>query len=126
MQISVQNVFNLAEGLTSISEKELPIAVAFKLQRINRLVGNEYNTAQKTRSKLLEKYKEKDLENGKVKLKEEKLDDFNKEIDELMNQKVKIDIQKISIDELKSTGVTVTPKTLGLLHAILKEEKKND
>ncbi|MFD2628720.1 hypothetical protein [Oceanobacillus kapialis] len=117
MKVKVSDIFDLKEGLTTISEKELPVGVAFKIQRINRVVGEELKTAQGLRTKLVQKYKEKDLEDGRVKLKEDKLEEFNKEMDELSAQEVKLDIEKIKVEDLSS--ISVTPKSLGLIDTIL-------
>jgi len=119
MEVEVNDVFSLNEGLNTLSEKELPVGVAFNIQRINRVVGDELKTAEEMRVKLINKYKDKDLDNGQVKLKENKLGEFNKELDELLKQKVKIDVKKINIKELES--ISVTPKTLGLLNTILED-----
>ena len=117
MEVAVNDIFNLNKGLTTLSEKELPVGVAFSIQRINRIVGYELKTAEEMRTKLINKYKDKDLEDGRIQLKEDKLDEFKKELDELLKQKVKIDVKKINIKELES--ISVTPKTLGLLNTIL-------
>ncbi|MBS4535840.1 hypothetical protein GOQ29_09455 [Clostridium sp. D2Q-14] len=119
MQVTVQEVFNLNEGLEDIVHKELPIGVAFKIQRNMREVEKEYKITQDLRSKLINKYKEKDLANGKVKLKKDKLEDFYQELNELLDQTVNINVQKINVNELHS--IKVTPKTLGLIHTILFE-----
>ncbi|SFL38711.1 hypothetical protein SAMN04487943_101294 [Gracilibacillus orientalis] len=122
MQVTVKEVFNLNEGLNHIVNKELPVGVAFKLQRITRVVNEEYKTAQNMRSKLVTKYKEKDLDNGRVQLKEDELEDFNRELEELLGQEVKINVEKIEISELGS--IQATPKTLGLIHTILIESNE--
>ena len=121
MQIDVSDIFNLNEGLTTLSEKELPVGVAFNIQRTHRIIGEELKTAEETRTKLINRYKDKDLENGRVQLKENKLDEFSKELDELLKQEVKIDVEKINIKELEN--ISVTPKTLGLLNTILDDAK---
>ncbi|MCT1575706.1 hypothetical protein M3E13_19515 [Oceanobacillus kimchii] len=121
MEITVQDIFNLSQGIEDLANKELPTGVAFNIARIGRIVGEEYKTAQQTRSQIVEKYKEKDLENGRIQLKRDKLDDFQKEVNELMEQKVKVDIQQVKLSDLES--ISVTPKTLGLIHKIIKEDE---
>jgi hypothetical protein len=119
MEITMRDVFNLQEGLKNIVNKELPIKVAFKLQQNIREVEKEYKIGQDLRSQLIQKYKEKDLDNGKVKLKKDKLDVFQEELDELLSQKITIGLKKINLDELNS--IQATPRTLGLIHIILFE-----
>ena len=124
MQLTVKDIYDLQEGLSELANKELPVAVAFKLQLNLRKVADEYQSAQKLRDKIVQKYKEKDLENGRVKLKKEKMDWYKKEIDELMDQEVKVNLQKIDINDL--ADIKVSAKTLSLTHKILKGEMKDD
>lgn len=88
------------------------------MQKNLRHVGEEFETAQKLRSKIVEKYKESELDNGKVKIKENKLDQFKQDIDELLNQHVEVQLQLISLDELE--GIKVAPSVLSKAHKILK------
>ena len=124
MQLTVKDVFDINQGLMDLAEKELPIGVAFNIQLTHRKITEEVKTAENLRNKIVQKYKEKDLKNGRVQLKEDKLDEFNKEMDELMKQKVNVNINKIKIHDLES--ITVAPKTLGLIHTILEDGEEND
>ncbi|WP_424475529.1 hypothetical protein [Oceanobacillus kimchii] len=121
MKLTVQDIFDLNKGLNDLGDKELPIGVAFNVSRIGRIIGDEYKTASGLRSKIVERYKEKELEDGSIRLKKDKLDEFNREIDKLTEQEVKVDIQKINLSDLES--ISVTPKTLGLIHKIIKEDE---
>ncbi|MGP4074119.1 hypothetical protein ACTWQB_16560 [Piscibacillus sp. B03] len=124
MQLTVKDIYELQEGLSELANKELPVAVAFKLQLNLRKVADEYQSAQKLRDKIVQKYKEKDLENGRVRIKEDKLETFKQEIDELMAQEVKVNLQKIDINDLDD--IKVSAKALSLTHKILKGEMKDD
>lgn len=124
MSLTVQDIYNLNEGLSVINEKELPVSTAFKLQRISMKVSEEFNVASGLRMKIIEKYKDKKLDNGTIKIKKDKLEDFNKEIEELMSQKVKVSLDKVALSELES--ITVKTKTLIHLDKILKEDKQNE
>ena len=117
MKLTVLEVLKLNDGLNDLSDKELPVSVAFKLQSIQSKLSTECENASKVRSKLIDKYKEEDLEDGKVKIKESEVETFNKEINELHNQEVNIKLDKIKVDDLES--IKVKPSTLGKLEKII-------
>ena len=123
MNLTVQDIYNLNEGLIVVNEKDLPIKVALKLQRNSLKVNEEYNVASGIRRKIIDKYKDKKLDNGNVKIKKDKIEVYNKEIKELMEQDVKIELEKINPSDL---GETIKPRTLILIDKILKEASEDD
>lgn len=118
MKVKVKDIYNLKNGLDTLNEKEYPIATALKLQRISLKVNEEYEIASNLRLKLVEKYKEKTLDNGNVQLKKDKIPVFNEEMKELLEQDVEITLDKI---ELSALGETIKPSTLILVDKIIKE-----
>lgn len=121
--ITVKDIYNLREGLAEVNERELSIPVAIKLQRNTIKVNNEFDIASELRTKLIKKYKEKELANGNIKIKEDKINEYNEKIKELTNQEVKIDLEKIKLSDL---GDSIKPKLLVLIEKILEEDTKND
>ena len=122
MKIKVADLYNLSLGLNELSKKELPIALAFKIQRAQKKVSEELIASDKVRQSLIEKYKEKELDNGSVQIKKDKLDEFNEKINELMAQEIDLDIEKINIDDLEKSVEKVKPQTLMQLETILNAE----
>lgn len=119
MKLQVGNLYDLAIGLNDLANKELPISTSLKIQRSQKAVSEELISADKIRHKIIEKYKEKEVDEG-IKIKEGKMELFNKEINELMKQEIDINLNKIDVKELK--GISVKPKTLMLLDKILKQD----
>lgn len=122
MKIKVADLYNLSFGLNELSRKELPIALAFKIQRAQKKVSEELIASDKVRQSLIEKYKEKELDNGAVQIKKDKLNEFNEKINELMAQEIDLDIEKINIDDLEKSVEKVKPQTLMQLETILNAE----
>lgn len=118
--ITVKDIYNLREGLAEVNERELSIPVAMKMQRNTLKVNEEFSIASGLRTKLIKKYKEKELANGNIKIKEDKIDEYNEKIKELMNQEVKINLEKIKSSDL---GDTIKPGILVLIEKILDETK---
>lgn len=122
MKIKVADLYNLSLGLNELSKKELPIALAFEIQRVQKKVSEELIASDKVRQSLIEKYKEKELDNGGVQIKKDKLNEFNRKINELMSQEIDLDVKKINIDDLEKSVEKVKPQTLMQLETILKAE----
>lgn len=115
--MKIQDIYNLAEGITALSDKELPTKTAFKISRNQRKIESEVGTCDEVRKKIIEKYKESDTDDG-VKIQPDKYQEFKTEYDELMKQEIDIELSDIMLDEL---GDTAKPRTLMLLENIVKE-----
>src|SRR5690625_4159840 len=120
MKLTVQDLYNLTKGLNDLLDKELSTSTSFTIARNHKKVSDEAKTAEELRKKIIEKYKDKENEDGSIQLKKDKLDEYKKEIEELHEQEVDVDIKKIKLDDL---GESIKPRTLGLLEKIIKEDK---
>lgn len=119
MKIKVADLYDLSLGLNDLSEKELPISVSFKIHRNQQTVSEELISAEKLRQKIIDKYKEKEVEDG-IKIKEGKLNDFHNEMNELMKQEIEVKLHEIKLDEIKN--ISIKAKTLNMLKTILNAE----
>ena len=125
MQLKVNDLYNLSLGLADLSNKELPIDLAFKIQKAQKKVRDELIASDEVRQKIIKKYKEKDLDDGQVQIQKDKIEQYNSEVAELLDQEVKVNIDKISINELKALEkdkIKIKPKTLMQLEMILKAD----
>lgn len=118
MKLTVQELYNLIDGLSSLLDKEIPTSVAFSVQRNFKRISEEVKASDEVRKKIVEKYKEKDNEDGTIQLKKDKLKNYQKESDELMQQEVDIDLRVINLADL---GESIKPRILGLLEPIIEE-----
>lgn len=125
MKITIKDVFNLVEGLNEINEKELPVSLAFKLQRNSLKISEESKSAQDFENKIVSKYRSGTSEDGQIMIKNKDLESFNKEKEELMAQEVEVDLQQIAISDLDTSELTIKPRTLLLLDKIIKEDKED-
>lgn len=113
IEIKINDVLN-KDVLDEINKKELKAKVAFQLSRIMRELGKEYELFQTNREKLLDKYVDKKEdgtwdydEQGNVHVSQDKINDFNKEFNELLNATVSLNVESISLDDLKDETFTV-------------------
>lgn len=122
MKIKVGDLYDLSLGLADLADKDLEIRTSLKVEKNQRNVSEELLSTDKIRQKIIEKYKDKKvkLERG-VKIKTEKWDVYNKEVDELMAQDVNVSLQKIKLNELD--GIRIKPQSLRFLGTILDKEE---
>lgn len=120
MKLTFGTLYDLSSGLNKLLDKELPTKVALFVQQNYKKVSDELNPSNEVRKSLIEKYKEKENEDGSVQLKKDKVELYKKEVNELMEQQVDIDLKSIKLSDL---GESIKPRTLGLLEPIIKEEE---
>ncbi|HLQ97913.1 MAG TPA: hypothetical protein VK135_04430 [Candidatus Dormibacteraeota bacterium] len=119
MKLTVEELYNLADGIGELSKKELDTKTAFKIGRNHRKIADEIKTADELRQKIVEKYK-KDEGDG---IKEEHRKAFKKDFEELMEQEVEIKLAYIGLHEV---GKTASGKMLANLFKIIKEDDENE
>jgi len=118
--VKIREVYNLYEGIKELIDKELPISTAYKIQKNFTKLEDEVKQAEVIRKKIIDKYKEgKEDENGNVDIKEDCVEYFNKEIEELFTQEVELELKKINVEELE--GIKIKPLTLSRLDLIIVE-----
>lgn len=117
MILNVKQIYELIEGLDKVMDKDdLSTKVAFSIQRNFKKAAEEVKASDEVRNSIIERYKESETDDGKIKLKEDKLLEYDAEIKELFEQEVEIDLRKIKLSDL---GEGNSPRTLGLLEPIL-------
>jgi len=116
MKIKVADLYDLTLGFADLADKELSIATSLKVYRNQNSISEELISSDKIRQKIIEEHTVEKLDDGTVKLDETGI----KKINELMNQEIEIDLQKLTIEELKD--IKVKPKTLNMLKTILNAE----
>jgi hypothetical protein len=126
MKLSNEKILNDAVQLSKLSQKELPIKVSYAIAKNISKIESELKTYNKERDKLIEKYSQKDEhgktiidENNRIKLKEEHLEDWDKDIKELLAIENEVDIHKFSIEALN--GFSMTPTELRVIDYMIEE-----
>ena len=112
--------------LMGISRKELPVKVSYALSKNIAKIEKELEIYNSERQKLLDKYCVKDEngqnkidENNQLKIQEEYLKDWKKDIEELQNIELEIDIHKFKIDELN--GYNMAPSELMVIDYMIED-----
>lgn len=126
MKLTNKKILKDAMTIGAISNKELPIKVSYALAKNISKLEKELEIYNKEREKLIEKYSIKDKNNqtvidgnNQIQIKDECLEDWNKDIKELQDIEVEIDIHKFKLEELN--GYNMTPAELMAIDYMIEE-----
>lgn len=117
MKLTNKKIVNDSMILMEVSRKELPIKVSYALAKNIAKIEKELEIYNSERQKLLDKYCIKDEngenkidKNNQLKIQEEYLKDWERDIKELQNIELEIDIHKFKINKLD--GYNMSPSEL--------------
>lgn len=122
MKLTNRKIIDSTTTLNSLAQKQLPIKVSYAIAKNVSKIENELKIYNSERKKLLDKYcikdeegKNKIDENNQLKIKDEHLKDWNKEINELLDIEVEIDIHKFKESDLMCCNFEISPSELMLI-----------
>lgn len=126
IEISVRDLLDSSTTLQEIMQKTLKGRAAFLLARIAREVDKEYTSFNTTRMQLIQKYGEKD-DNGNLitddkgnnKIPQSAIEDFNKEVSDLLETKVQLNVNAVPLDDLND--IDFTPQQMLALEKFIEE-----
>ena len=124
--VTLENIINSAESLRALAQKELKGKTAYRVSRMLRELDNEYSLFNETRAELIKKYGVRDengelvvSENGDYTLEKEHIEDFYKEINDLLKNEIELNVNKIELDDLGD--ITFTPNEMLMLEPFIEE-----
>jgi len=128
MKISNERILNDAAALGSISNKELPVKVSYSIAKNINKIESELKTYNTEKQKLIDKYSEKDNagktlidSENKIKIEDKYLENWNRDIKELLAIENEVDIHKFNISELENSNCAMTPAELMLIDYMIEE-----
>lgn len=128
MNLTIRKILNDTNSLAVISKKQLPIKVSYAIAKNIKKIESELKVYNEERQKLIDKYCIKDDEgknvideNNNLKIADEHLDAWNKEINELVDIEVDIDIHKFNLDSLICGNYDMTPEELMIIDYMIEE-----
>ena len=124
LKLSNERLVNSVGVLSKLTNLELPIKLSYAFSKNITKIDAELKAYNIEREKLLNKYGEKD-EEGKLKLSEKgevnilDIENFNKEIAELLQCESEIDIHLIDLESI-NTDIKITPGELMIIDYMFK------
>lgn len=127
MKLSNVSILNDLTRLSQIAQKELPVKVSYAIAKNLSKLESELKIYNKEREKLIEKYSVKDEkgkmivdENSQIKIQPEQMENWNKDLKELLDIENEIDIRQFSIEALN--GYNMSASDLMLIGYMIIEE----
>lgn len=104
MEMELKDLVNAKDGLIKIFNAELPIKISYKLSKLVKDLNEELNFFEEKRKKLIEKFGEK--KGDKIEVKQENLELFTNEMNELLKLKVEFKFEKIQLNEIENVKLS--------------------
>lgn len=120
MKLSNEKILNDAAALGQITQKQLPVKISYAIAKNIKKIESELNIYNTEKQKLIDKYSVADDE-GNVKIAEENIEDWNKEITELLEIENEIDIHKFNVNDLINSNCNFTPAELMIIDYMIEE-----
>lgn len=126
IEITLSELMDSASVMQELAKKPMKTKAAFQTARLMREIEKEYSLFQESRKGLIDKYADKDEngepkadENGNYTVPKENIEEFNKELKEMLDQTLSLNVEPISIEDLGDADFT--PADMMLLAPFIKE-----
>ncbi|MEG2246299.1 MAG: DUF1617 family protein [Peptostreptococcaceae bacterium] len=128
MKLTNRRIVENTSFLANLSNTQLPIRVSYAIAKNISKIEKELKIYNSERQKLLDKYcikdddgKNKIDEDNQLKIADENLEDWNKEINELLDIEVDIDIHKFNVDDLLNSNCLLAANELMLIDYMIED-----
>ena len=128
MKLTNRRIVNDANFLGALNNKQLPIKVSYAISKNISKLESELKIYNKEREKIINKYCKKDEEgklvideNNQYSIEDESIDICNKELNELLNIEVDINIHKFKLDDLMCGNYEMSPGEISLIDYMIEE-----
>ena len=128
LNLSNERIVNTINALSKLNNAQLPIKVAYAISKNVNKIESELKVYNTEKAKLVNKYGEKDKEgklkvgeNWNVPLKEEHIEDYNRDIKELLSIENEMDIHMIKLDDLLNSDYNISPAELSAIDFMIEE-----
>ena len=126
INITLREIVDSSDTMKKLSQKSLKGKTAYYVARLLREVDKELTLFNETRGNLIKKYGEKDEkgelkidENGNCKFIPEKIEKFYSEMDDILNNIIELNANKIELKDLED--LDFTPIEMVVLEPFIEE-----
>lgn len=128
MKLSNEKIVNTINVLGNLNNAQLPIKVAYAVSKNINKIESELKAYNTEKAKLIDKYSEKDEEGkvisneqGHVTIKNEDIEDWNRDINELLSIENEVDIHMIQLNDLLNANYNISPAELTLIDFMIND-----
>ena len=119
LKLSNEKIINTINVLGKLNNAQLPIKVAYAISKNVNKIESELKVYNTEKAKLIDRYAKKDEEGklkadeyGNVNIKEEHMEDWNKDVKELLSIENETDVHMIQLDDLLNSNYNISPAEL--------------
>lgn len=113
IKITIEELLNITPILRDLSNKPFKGSITFKIARLMRELDREISLFEDARKSIIEKYGVKGedgslifFENNSIQIQEDKLQECNEEMKNLLITEIEINAEKISIEAFDDIEIT--------------------
>ena len=99
MEVKLNDVLNSVEVVRNLAQENVPAVVSFRIAKAIRAINEEIDMFEAEKAKLVQKYGEP--YEGGIRVAEDKQDDFQKEISQLLNESVTLEVSKLKLKDIE-------------------------
>ena len=128
LNLSNERIVNTINVLGELNNAKLPVKVAYAITKNINKINTELKAYNEEKAKLIDKYGEKDKEGklkvdkkGNIPLKKEHIEDYNRDIKELLSIENEIDIHMINLDDLLNSNYNISPAELSVIDFMIND-----
>jgi hypothetical protein len=118
MTLKLGQLKNSEQALVALSNCTLPIALAYRISKVLKVIASELTDLEEARQKLVQKYGVE--QDGNVVVTNDNIDAFVEEFNPLLSEDVELPFEPFSIESLPES-VSLTPIQLSQLSFFIKE-----
>ena len=126
IKVTVNDILNSQEVFSKIAAMPIKVKTSFAIARIIRNLESELETFDKSRQALIKKYANKDEndelilnEDGTIAITPENAEEYNHEIQELLNSEITLAADPLDIKEIEN--IELTPTQVYMIEKFIKE-----
>lgn len=117
IKVKLFDLKNRENAFREFMDIDFPIKVSFKLTKMFKEISRELSEFEEHKNKLIKKYGETKDDN--IVVKEDELENFYKEYNELLEMEVELDTDKIELDINLLNDIKVNTRNLGLMELFI-------
>lgn len=128
MKLTNRKVVNDANFLESLIHRQFPVKVSYAISKNVSKLEHELKIYNSEREKIINKYCKKDEEgnlvideNNNYNIEKESIDVCNKELNELLDIEIEVNIHKFKLDDLMYGNYEMSPSEMALIDYMIEE-----
>lgn len=128
VKLTNRRIVTDANFLGALTQKQLPIKVSYAISKNISKIENELKIYNSEKQKLIDKYCDKDEEgqniideSNQLKIQSRHLDDWDYDINELLDIEIELDIHKFKLDDLLHGSYEMSPAEMTLIDYMIEE-----